>query len=607
MIQGIQRRIKQIHSHLNLRHILRLVWTVAPKNTMLSILFILIETGLFFLSLYLLKLLIDAVAVSQTNPGAGSDVLKYIILAAISGILHVSFKSLSAFYAEKQSATIAEHINDMIHERTVALDLAFYESPDYFDILNRAMNAGAERPAIVINTLFEIAKTFMSLVGLGIILITIDWLLLPLLALFILPTLLVRINFADKFNAWRIKQTPLERKSEYYSSLITTEQHAKEIKSYNLGEYMKAAYMKIRIGLLKEKLKISQARTGNEMITSTIANIGFFSCLGYIILSPNGLKSVGDITMFLIIFPQSFNLLQALTGGISNLYHQNIFIESIFDLLKLEPSLKEPNKPAIIEDNLPVHLTFHNINFSYPQTNKMVLKNISFQVKSRQIIAIVGMNGAGKTSLIKLLCRFYDPESGYISMDGKDIRNYATKDYRKQIGIVFQDFAKYQVSAADNIHFGDINKELKQEEIELAAQKSGANKFIEKFPHQYDNIMGKLFDNGEEVSIGQWQKLAIARCLYSNARLLIFDEATSALDAQAEKEFFDDFRMNIDDRAAIIISHRHSAIKNADYIYVLSDGKISQSGTDDELLKQKGDYANLFKSESAEESITLLN
>src|SRR5690606_27421132 len=230
----------------------------------------------------------------------------------------------------------------------------------------------------------------------------------------------------------------------------------------------------------------------------------------------------------------------------------------------------------------------------YPKTNKMVLNNVSFQVKSRQIIAIVGMNGAGKTSLIKLLCRFYDPQCGYITMDGKSISSYSTNEYRKQIGMVFQDYAKYQISAADNIHFGDIGKKYLQNEIELAAQKSGANKFIERLPLQYENVMGNLFENGQEVSIGQWQKLAIARCLYSDARLLVFDEATSALDAQAEKAFFEELRTNIGDRAAIIISHRHSAVKNADQIYVLSDGKISQSGTDKELLMQEGDYAELF-------------
>lgn len=595
MIQGFLQRFNRFRSNLNIKPILKLIWAASPKNTAISIILILIETGLFFASLYLLKLLIDAVVNDATNLSKGSDVSTLIIFAAIAAVLHVSFKSISSFYAEKQSATISEHINEKIHNSTIRLDLAFYESADYFDVLNRAMNAGTDRPAAVINTLFEIAKTLMALVGVGIILITIDWFLLPLLALFVIPTLLVRINFADKFNAWRIKQTPLERKSTYYSSLITTEHHAKEIRSYNLGEHVKTVYMKIRMVLLNEKLNISRTRTGNEILTYTIASLGFFSCLAYIILNPASLKSVGDVTIFLVIFPQSFSLLQTLAAGISNLYQNNIFIESIFDLLKLEPSLKDVESPDVIESSLPVNLAFHKVNFYYPNTNKKVLKDISFKIKSKQIIAIVGMNGAGKTSLIKLLCRFYDPTGGFISMDGKDIKKYSIKDYRKQIGIVFQDFAKYQLSAADNIHFGDIDKAPSRDEIESAAQKTGANKFIEKFPLQYDNTMGKLFDNGEEVSIGQWQKLAISRCLYSSGRLLVFDEATSALDAQAEKEFFDEFRNNIGDRAAIIISHRHSAVKNADHIYVLSNGQISQSGTDEELLNQDGDYATLFK------------
>src|SRR5690606_2268574 len=259
-------------------------------------------------------------------------------------------------------------------------------------------------------------------------------------------------------------------------------------------------------------------------------------------------QSVGDITIFLVIFPQSFHLLQALTGGISTLYQHNIFIVSIFDLLKLKPSLEEPENPEKIDAAIPLNLTFNNVCFSYPKTNKMVLNDVSFQVKSRQIIAIVGMNGAGKTSLIKLLCRFYDPQCGNITMDGKNISSYSISEYRKQIGMVFQDYAKYQTSAADNIHFGDIGKKYLQSEIELAAQRSGANKFIERLPLQYESVMGNLFENGQEVSIGQWQKLAIARCLYSDARLLVFDEATSALDAQAEKAFFDELRTNIGDR-----------------------------------------------------------
>lgn len=596
MIRAAARRIRVIKSNLNVVHILKFIWKVSPRKTLISLGCILVETGVFFVSLYALKLLIDTVSENTDNLN-GPEVINSLLVAAISGIVYIAIRSLSAYISEMQSQTIAEHISDEIHEKTIALDLAFYESPDYYDMLNRALNAGTDRPAAVINTLFEIVKTIMSLFAFGTVLITIDWMLLPILALFVIPTMLVRISFADKFNAWRIRKTPLERQSQYYSNLITTETHAKEIRSYDLGRYFKTAFMKIRMVLLGEKLKISRDRTKNEVLTASLSSIGFFSCIAYIIMGPKT-ASIGDITVFLVIFPQSFTLLQALSSCISTLYHHNIFINSIFELFELKPSLREPVRPEPVQSYLPVTFEFKKVNFSYPKTTKTVLQDISFKVKSRQIISIVGMNGAGKTTLIKMLCRFYDPQEGQILMDGKDIRNYNSKEYRKQIGMVFQDYAKYQVTAADNIRFGNLEKKFDLEEIKEAAKKSGANLFIEKFPKQYDNMMGRIFDNGHEVSIGQWQKLANARCLYSDARLLIFDEATSALDAQAEKEFFDDFRKHIGDRAAIIISHRHSAVKNADHIYVLSGGRISQSGTDEELLNQEGDYANLFKNDN---------
>ncbi|HEX4850398.1 MAG TPA: ABC transporter ATP-binding protein, partial [Puia sp.] len=246
-----------------------------------------------------------------------------------------------------------------------------------------------------------------------------------------------------------------------------------------------------------------------------------------------------------------------------------------------------------------INISICNLNFTYPHADKPVLRNINMKIPAGKIISIVGLNGAGKTTLIKLLSRLYDPTSGAIVLNDVDIKRLNPSEYRKQISIVFQDFGRYNFSAEDNIRFGNIDGALDEPAIIDAAQRSGADDYIRTFPERYQTMMGRLFEDGHEVSMGQWQKLAIARALYSPAKLIIFDEATSALDAIAEREFFQSFRERINDRAALIISHRASAVAHADYIYVLSNGEIKQSGTHEELMNTRGEYALLFGKESS--------
>lgn len=561
---------------------------------------IILETGLFFFSLYALKLLIDSVSASGFNLSSHEEeVVSRIWLAGIASVVYMVARAISAYVIEKQSARVAAHLDDRIHECATQLDLSFYESPEYFDILKRARDAGEDRPALVIKTISEIVKNSLTVMAMAVVLVAIDWRLIPMLLLLVLPMLLIKLSFADKLNIWRIKQTPAERQANYLGGLITSETAAKEIRSYRLGSYFRSLYLKIRLTLLSQQLAISLKRTQKEVISGVIATAGFFVCIGYIALKTfNGQTTVGDIALFLVIFPQSFSIMQNISSGISIVYQNNIYINSIFDLFNLKSALPESENPVNMSAITSFNIEVRNVSFTYPHCSTPTLSNINLKIPSGKIIGLAGLNGAGKTTLIKLLCRLYDVSDGAILMGGTDIRQYKTEEYRKQISVVFQDFVKYNFPVKENIRFGSIDARYDAEKIKEAAAKSGADAFINQFPDGYESMMGRLFADGHEVSMGQWQKLAIARAFYNEAPLLILDEATSALDANAEKNLFDTFRQSIGNRSALVISHRYSALRHADYIYVLKDGNIVQSGTNEELLSMEGIFATLFKNEA---------
>ncbi|GAB3930901.1 ABC transporter ATP-binding protein [Mucilaginibacter myungsuensis] len=597
MSNFLTEKIERFRGNLNLRRTLTLVWSVTRGWAILTIILIFAETALFFASVYVLKLLINAVSASGFDVAEHQQVvLRYVVLAALCGIAYFVVKSFSAYVTGVQASKVSLHMDDRIHATAAQLDYPYFESPDYFDILKRAKDAGSDKPHLVIVTLIEIAKNAMSLLGVGLVLVTISWYLLPILALFVLPTLLVRIHFANKLNQWRVSHTATERQAAYLSDLITSDVAAKEIRVFSLGQYFKDQYLRIKLELQSKRLKLNLKSTQREVITMAMASLGFFTCVGFIAMEAvNGKTSVGDVTIFLVVFPQSFTIMQNLAAGISIVYQNSLFVNSIFDLFGLQNKADDDGLAVEQNSGRAKGLELKNISFSYPHTDKVVLKDISINVPPGKMVAVVGLNGAGKSTLIKLICRLYDPTSGAIAYGGTDIRSFKASAYRKQIGIVFQDLQHYNVSVADNIRFGDLDKPCDLTELKLAAQKAGADVFIDKLPEGYETIMGRLFDKGQEVSIGQWQKIGIARAFYSSANILVFDEATSAMDTVSEKELLDKFRAALDDRAAVVISHRHSAVKYADHIYVLSGGRVIEQGTDEELLNAGGEYARLFK------------
>lgn len=593
-MERIKNKFKKFRSNIKLKRTIDLIWSITQGNVIYTLGIIILESLFFMGSLYFFKQLVDIVAVPNQADQQGLVVL-YLISAALTTVAFLSLRAWASYLTLKQTALINEYVDDKIHSIAVTLDLSFYESPAYFNTLNRAKNAGPERPAAILSDIINLVKNAITMVVLTAALISISWKLMPLLALFILPTLLVRLQFADILYNWQLSITPIERKTTYLSSLITGDVAAKEIKAFSLGNHFRSLYLDIRLNLMEQKLGINKKAIQNETITNLMAAVGVLSCIAFISLNAiNGKSTIGDIALFLVVFPQLFGVMQGLSGSISSLYQNNIFLSYLFDLFDLENTMKDSKANLPIPQNNP-DLILENVSFKYPHAEKITLSNINLKIPAGKVVALVGLNGSGKTTLIKLLCRLYDPSSGSIRLGGEDIKNYKIDDYRKQISVVFQDFVKYNMTVSENIHFGNIDSDMDLDFIMDSAIKSGAHDYIKEFPDGYDTIMGRIFEDGREVSIGQWQKLAIARAFYSKSQFLIFDEATSALDAKSEHELFDNLRKHIGNRGILVISHRVSAIKHADYIYVMSNGRIAQEGVHEDLVSEPGDYAKLFK------------
>ncbi|GGG98362.1 ABC transporter permease [Parapedobacter pyrenivorans] len=566
---------------------------------------IILETLLFFGSIYALKMLIDAVSITISKEQTEVEEIMYtLVWAALLTICYHVIKAFSVYATEIQSAKVSEHLYAKIHEKAAALDYSFYESPEYFDVLQRAKESGYDRPHAVVVTLFDTLKQVLGLFAIASVIFSIDALLLPLLVACMLPTLFIRIYYSDKLNLLRLRHTALERQSGYFGSLLTSENSAKEVRLFGLGDHFMSRLVDIRKAIVGERLAISYRRTIKEVMATVLATFGFFACIAYVVWgSIKGLVTIGDIAVFLVIFPQVFNMMQGVTNGITVVYHNNIFVKSIFDLFDVKGTEKRTVETEVtIESEAPISLELDNVSFIYPHAAKPTLSGINLSFPEGKVVAIVGLNGAGKSTLIKLICKLYEPTQGNISLGNVSINSFPDRQYRRYISAVFQDFCRYNVSVLENISLGDISKPTHElNKVKSAAQRAGAHEFIESLSDGYDTIMGRIFENGNEVSIGQWQKIAIARALYSSSKFLVLDEATSALDAKSEQKFFQELKENLNGRGALVISHRHSTVRHADYIYVLSNGKIIESGTYEQLQYAGGEFASLFKKEFVQE------
>ena len=479
------------------------------------------------------------------------------------------------------------------------MDLAYYENPKFFDTLRRAQQEGPYRPTRIVNGLTRLGQNSISLIAMIGLLFSFHWVVGMILFAAALPGVLVRMKFSGSMYHWQRMRTPDQRKAAYYNWILTGDVHAKEIRLFGLADLFIQRFSVLQKKLRKERLTIAHNRSMADMGAQAVATLAIFGSLFLIaVRAVQGIITLGDMVMYFQAFQRGLGYLRDLLGDLAGLYEDNLFVSNFYEFLDLEPKIKEPPHPLAFPRPLTGGIVLDHVSFQYPGTNREVLKDISLRIAPGEVVALVGENGSGKTTLIKLLCRLYDPTVGNIRMDGIDLRQFNTSDLRRELSVIFQDYVQYHLTALENIWLGNADHPPEVERIRKAAQKAGADNLISGLPQGYNTMLGKWFEHGEELSMGEWQKIALARSFLRNAQIIVLDEPTSALDAKSEYEVFNDFKHYLNGRSAVLISHRFSTVKMADHIFVFDGGKIKEHGTHDQLMKLGGNYAYYFEKQA---------
>jgi len=579
-----------------------LAWKTTPGYTILSGVLVVLQGLLPLVSLYLIKLIVDAVTAAIQAADKGPAFGNVVVLIALAGgvsVLTVVLQSASGLVTENQGHVITDHVQDLLHAKSVEADLAYYENPEYYDTLHRAQREAPYRPMRILDGILRLGQSGLSLIALVGLLVSLHWGVAAILLAASIPTIFLRVRFSNRLYRWQYRRTPTERKAHYFSWMLTSDTFAKEIRLFELGPLFRETFRSLRKILRRERLDLAVKKSAAEIAGQGIATAGVFGAYAVIAnFAIQGKITLGDLVMYFQAMQRGWGFLRDILGSLAGLYEDGLFLAQFFDFLDIKPSVAEPRAPRPVPRPVREGIVFENVGFSYSGAPERALTNISLEIHPGETIALVGENGSGKTTLIKLLCRLYDPTEGRILIDGNDLRDFRAADLRKEMSVVFQDFVKYNLTARENIAFGKTGAGRDATElakVEEAARKAGIHEKIVSLHRGYDTTLGRWFEDGEELSIGQWQKVALARAYLRDAQIIVLDEPTSALDARAEYEVFKGFKEFVSGKIAVLISHRFSTVRMADRIFVMDRGRIIESGSHEELMKSGGTYAGLFE------------
>jgi ATP-binding cassette subfamily B protein len=579
-----------------------LVWQSSPKWTSTHILLTVMRSLLPFGLIYVVKLIVDNIALSLSSADKTQTFSQILILLGVAGVLMI-LNNLVVVLAELASSTLAERVTDhlqvVLYRKAIEIDLESYEDPQYQDTLERAKWEAPHRPTRMLNNITQAGQSAISLIAIAGLLISLHWVLVVIVCLTSIPPMLVRIQQSKTLYTFRRHQTEVERKANYYGHLLLGDHSAKEIRLFNLGHLFIDRFTQLRQDVFRQKLSITQRQSMGRLFSQSAAMLVVLGTYGWIISQTiHGKFQLGDLVLYSQIFQRGQTALSEMISSLAGLHENNLFLTDLFEFLALKSGLVEPQHPQPFPRPMQQGISFENVSFRYKNSPRQAIQNLNLTIAPGEIVALVGENGSGKTTLVKLLCRLYDVTAGQITVDGINLRQFAAADIHKQIGVVFQNFICYQLSVAENIWLGNVEHPPSMERITLAAHQAGADEVVEHLPQGYDTLLGKWFKGGEELSWGQWQKIAVARAFLRDAQLVILDEPTSAMDAKAEADMFLRFRELIQNRSALLITHRLSSVKMADRIYVMESGQIIETGTHEQLMTLHGAYAHLFETQA---------
>ncbi|MBI4789953.1 MAG: ABC transporter ATP-binding protein [Chloroflexi bacterium] len=594
-----ERRANVQDSTRNIRRAFGLVWRAHPPSAMAMAGCTVVGAFLPAGQAWVGKLIVDAVVNAintRTPPEAGLQVVLPLLVA--------EFVLLLLQAVNNQARTLAEHIlhaqmnlaiNTRIIRKALELDLTHFENPDYYDKLQNARREADWRGLQIANGSFFLVQNVLTLLSFGALLFRFSPLLALILFLATIPAFIAQSRYAEltfRVLSWR---APEARQLNYLEHLLTDYDAVKEIKLFGLGEPLLARYAKLFWKFLQEDQAIARGRSLASVGWGLIATFSYYGSYAWIVWrAVGGAITLGDMTLYLGIFRSSQSTFESIFYGLSELYENGLFMSNLFKFLELEPQMPVALHPVSMPSKIRRGIEFRNVSFKYSNQETWALRDVNLTIRPGEKIALVGPNGAGKTTLIKLLTRLYDPTVGQVLLDGVDLREYDLRELRQSIGVIFQDFVRYHLTAAENVGFGQIERLDDRARIVNSAEKSGAHNLITSLPEGYETTLGRWFWKGRDLSGGEWQKIALARAFMRDCEVLVLDEPTAALDAENEMRVFQQFRELTNDKTAVLISHRFSTVRMADRIFVIEDGHVSEQGTHGELLEVGGTYARLF-------------